>query len=520
MERIKFFKMLMIKRTGVIKMAVLLLLGSTLFTGCKKILDIHSTHAVDENNFWNSHSDTRAALIGVYGLMRAALADNNRFWMYGELRHGDFKSISRLDLRAVIDGKLNAPYPLLNDLTNWRRFYAVINAANMFLEHVGEVRERDPKYSEQNMRVDVAQIRCLRAFAYFYMVRIWGNVPFITTSHDGEFEPQGRGDQKQILAFVEQELRTAANDLPHGYSVGDEQQQGNYYNETDGRWSGALIRKLSAYAMLAHVAAWQGKYSDVAAYTQFILDNSDRESFGDYISTEDLTKSDGFFEGKRRTQIVGFNFLWDHTEASFSGHLEELTLAEPLTDKTLPDIYVPKDTILSLFNLPNDERFSLDTLTGQPTSERYFANFNTNTPIFSKIKVLQNGDNPDPDLRIYGSTIVFTRLAEITLLRAEALLVVGDKNEAADLLNKIRDARKLEHYDEAKEGDLLEAVFRERRKELMGEGWRWYDLIRYNKIKQNNPDFMKLIQDGGIYWPVSEDIRTENKLIKQTPYWR
>jgi hypothetical protein len=482
-------------------------------------LDVHSTHAVDENNFWNSHDDTRAALIGVYGLMRAALANDDAFWMYGDLRHGDFTATKRLDIQSIIEGKLNAPYPLLNDLSNWRRFYAVVNAANMFLEHVGDVKARDPKYSEQNMKVDVAQIRFLRAFAYFYMVRIWGDVPLITVSHDGEFKPKGRDSQKKVLAFVEQELRAAANDLPYLYSSDDPLQQGLYYNEDAGTWNGALARKLSAYAVLAHVAAWEGKYADVATYTKFILDNYTVGGHF-YLTTDQLTESNGFFSGRQYNHILAFDFLWDDADASNSGHLEELTLAQPIVDKSVPDIYVSKDTILSVFNLPNDERFSLDTLTGQPTSERYFTNFSSNVPIFSKIKVVRDGNSSDPDLRIYGSAITFTRLEEIALLRAEALVVIGDNSNAASMLNQVRTERKLDNYDKARDGDLLAAIFRERRKELMGEGWRWYDLIRYNKIKQNDPAFMSLIKNGGIYWPVSDDIIAQNKLITQNPYWR
>lgn len=506
------------KRYGV-RILLLLFIGSITFSGCQKILDVHSSHAVDENNFWNSHNDTRAALIGVYGLMRAALANDNCFWMYGELRKGDFTAVNRLDIQAIIDGKLSSPYPLLNDLTNWRRFYAVINAANMFLEHVGEVKERDPKYSEQNMRVDIAQMRFLRAFAYFYMVRIWGDVPLITTSHDGDFKNKARDSQEKVLSFVEQELQAAANDLPYGYSIDDPQQQGDYYNEDAGRWNGALARKLSAYAVLAHVAAWQGKYADVATYTKFILDNYSKEGHF-FLTTDQLTNSDQFFSGRQYNHILAFNFLYAHTDASFTGHLEDLTLAEPITDKALPDIYVPKDTILGVFNLANDERFSLDTLTGQPTSERYFTNFNSNIPIFSKIKVLQGGNTTDKDFRLYGSAIIFTRLEEIALLRAEALVVIGDKPGAVDLLNQIRDLRKLEHYNEATDGDLLKAIFLARRKELMGEAWRWFDLIRYQKIRQDDPAFLALIKNGGIYWPVSDDVIQQNKLITQNPYWR
>ena len=499
--------------------AVLVFIVSLLFSGCEKILDVHSSHAVNESNFWNSHNDTRAALLGVYGLTRAALANNNAHWMYGELRDGDFIALKRQDLDAVISGDLKAQYPLLNDLSNWRRFYAIINAANMFLEHVQEVKDRDPKYSDQNMRVDIAQIRVLRAFAYFYMVRIWGDVPFVTTSHDGEFADKGRMDQKSILAFVKQELKTAARDLPYKYSAGDEQQQGDYYNEDGARWMGVLARKLTAYMLLAHVAAWEGKYSEVATYTKFIMDNYSKGGHG-FVSTEDLTRPGGFFNDKKDNFFWAFNFVWGHSDASFSGHIEELTLAKPITDKALPDIYVPKDSILSIFDMPKDERFSLDTLTGEPTSERYFVNFNSTVPIFDKIKVLQGGST-DPDFRIYASAIVFTRLEEIALLRAEALTVIGDLGGAVTLLNQIRDLRGMDHYDASKEGDdVLQLIFEARRRELMGEGWRWYDLIRYHKIKQDNPAFTQLIQSGGIYWPVSEDILQQNDLIEQNAYWK
>lgn len=496
-----------------------ILLGSLLTAGCQKLLDVDSTHAVAEKNFWNSHEDTRTALISVYGLMRAALADNNAFWMYGELRNGDFTSLQRQDLKAIIRGDLRAQYPLLQSLSNWRRFYAVINAANMFLEHVNEVKERDPKYTEQNMRVDIAQMRFMRAYTYFCLVTVWGDVPLITASHDGVFPNKPREKQETVLAFIEKEMLQSAEDLPYRYSDNDPQQQGNYYNESNARWSGVLARKLTAYAMLAHVAAWQGKYVDASVYGKLVLDNYGKAgSF--YLSTEDLTRSGGYFHWKQHNHILGFNFDWGHVDASFSGHLEELTLAKPVINKALPDIYVPKDTILALFNVPVDERFSLDTLNGAPTSTRYFTSFNTQVPIFNKVKEIQDGGTSDPSFRIYSSSILVTRLENIALLQAEALAVIGQRSGAIELLNTIRDLRRIKRYDEAVEGDLIDAIFLERRKELMGEGWRWFDLIRYHKIKQNNPAFLALINNGGIYWPVANDVLTQNPLIKQNPYWQ
>jgi starch-binding outer membrane protein, SusD/RagB family len=499
------------------KHALLILL--IFFSSCKKLLDINSSHAVSEENFWNSHEDTRTALVGVYGLMRAAMADNNAWWMYGELRNGDFVALQRQDMKAIIRGDLRASYPLIQSLSNWRRFYAVINAANMFLEHVDEVKERDPKYSDQNMRVDIAQMRFMRAYTYYFLVSVWGDVPLITASHDGEFENKPRESQETVLAYVEKELLAAAEDLPYKYSANDPQQQGNYYNESTARWSGVLARKLTAYAILAHVAAWQGRYVDASVYGQFVLDNYSKGG-SYYIGTEDLVRSGGFFHWKQDTHILGFNFDWGHVDATFSGHLEEMTLAKPVINKALPDIYVPKDTILSVFDLPLDERFSLDTLTGAPTSQRYFANFNSQVPIFNKVKVIQDGNTSDPSFRIYSSTIIITRLENITLLQAEALAVIGQQNRAIELLNTVRSLRKLPNYNAGRDGDLIDAIFRERRKELMGEGWRWFDLVRYNKIKQNDPAFMQLIAKGGIYWPVASDITTQNPLIKQNPYWQ
>ncbi|HYH56694.1 MAG TPA: RagB/SusD family nutrient uptake outer membrane protein, partial [Anseongella sp.] len=198
------------------------------------------------------------------------------------------------------------------------------------------------------------------------------------------------------------------------------------------------------------------------------------------------------------------NFDWGHLDASFTGHIEELTLATPVVHKSVPDIYVPKDSILSIFNEPRDQRFSIDTI-GQPVNERYFSNFNGKYPVFSKIKVIMGGGT-NPDFRIFSSTIVFTRLEDIALLRAETLAVLGETEGAIELLNIIRELRGLELYDASVNGNLIDAVFKERQRELMGEGHRWYDLVRYHKIRRSDPAFGQLIETGGIYWPVSAEL--------------
>jgi hypothetical protein len=492
-----------------------MLLAPLLFS-CNKVLEKDSVRVVGEKNMWNTLEDARAGLLGVYALTRAALYDNAGHWLYGDVRPGQFYSPQRQDLKAIINNNLNAAYPVVEALSDWTRFYAIVNAACLFIEKVDSVKAKDKRYSTSNMIVDLAQARVLRAFAYFYMVRIWGDVPFIITSHDGQFEDKPREEQAKILSWVEQELLSAAFDLPYSYSTGDIQQPGNYYNEDASRWGGALATKLSAYALLTHVAAWVGNYSNAAKYSKFVEDNYNRSGVR-FQSTSDLTNSNGFFYNKNSSQVLGFNSDYGHIDGSAVGHLEELTLAQPVIAKAVPDIYLPKDSIIRLFDQPNDERFNLDTV-GTPGSDRYFTNFNGKYPIFSKIKVMENG-LVDPNLRYFTSALIFTRLEDVVLLRAEALSVLGDtigaRNEVSIVMNK----RGIITINQTNK-ELIDLIFEERNRELLGEGHRWYDLVRYNKIKQNNPAFTSLINSKGIYWPVSRKLIAQNKLLTQNPYWQ
>ena len=142
-------------------------------SACSDFLESESHHTLPDEHSWNTLEDARAGLMGMYGLMRAALADNNTHWACGELRNGDFTAYGRADLDAIIHNDLNRNIPMIDEISDWRRFYAVVNAASVFIENVGNVLGQDKAYSEQTLKWDVAQAHALRGLAYFYMVRIW-----------------------------------------------------------------------------------------------------------------------------------------------------------------------------------------------------------------------------------------------------------------------------------------------------------------------------------------------------------
>ena len=65
----------------------LLLLGvgfSMILVSCNDFLNVESKRIAKEDQQWSTLEDTRAALMGVYGLTRAALADNNTHWKWGD----------------------------------------------------------------------------------------------------------------------------------------------------------------------------------------------------------------------------------------------------------------------------------------------------------------------------------------------------------------------------------------------------------------------------------------------------
>lgn len=486
-----------------------------LSTSCNKKLDIVAKNVGSEEKEWASISDTRSHLMGMYGLMRAAMVDNYGHWVYGELRYGDFRSYSRADLKTVEENKLKSAYPLIKGLTDWRRFYAVINAAALFIERAPEVMKLDSRYTERDLKNDIAQARSIRAMMYFYMVRIWGEVPLLKNSYDnGTFEEVGKSTEATVLAFAEQELLMAAQDLPYRYGLGLQ----SYYGEDFAVWSGVLLNKISAYALLAHVAAWQGKYINADLYSKFVIDNQ-AQALLELVNVNNLVNpTTGVFGPGIRPQIMAVRSSYELGEATNTGHIESLTLGYPIVTKAKPDIYVNRDTINKIFEDVNDTRFGIDSVSGLVRTN-YFTNYNGDIPIFSKIKVIRNGSG-DSDFSIFGSNLVFTRLEEIYLLHAEAKAVLNQKDEAIKYLNIIKAQRGLIPYIANSPKDLLEEIFLERRRELMGEGWRWFDQIRLAKIKKNNETLNELIKNGGIYWPISSDVLERNSKLSQNSYWK
>jgi hypothetical protein len=491
-----------------------LLAAALLTSACRRTLEVDPTHLVPEQHMWTTKNDARSAVFGAYGLFRAALADNNAWLAYGELRAGDFSSAARSDLNALATNQLNATSPALEQWKSWRRFYAVVAQTNLCLEKLPLVHEQDFRYTLEEQKLDIANVRFMRALTYFYLVRIWGDVPLLNNTGDGSFSPVKRVSQDTVLAVASQDALTALADLPWNYSEISPEMPSPYWSQPGSVWKGILGTKGAAYTLLAHIAAWKGDYLSAEAYARQAMDNKAKGNYN-FADIATLTADGGTFGGQGPDVIFALPFNNIYQESSASGHIENWTLADPYISRVTPDIYVSNDTILRIFNEPGDGRFKVTE--GGVSAGNYFSGFGNPMPVFTKIKQMSITGN-DP-LRMFQSAIVIFRYEELVLLRAEALLFLGKTEDAIQQLNSVRGQRGLPDYTAA-QGPLSNAILQERRRELLGEGWRWYDLVRFEKLGAFTGLQPADIARGAQWWPVAADVLSSSPQIGQNKFWQ
>jgi len=482
--------------------------GAICLPSCKKMLDVESHRAVAEENMWQTKNDAWAGSFACYGLVRAALVNENAYWVYGDLRGGDFTITKRGDLQAVTENKLTSNYTTMDSWRDWRRFYAAVDQCNVSIENLPKVPGRDYRYSTSEMKLDLAQVRVLRAFLYFYMVRVWGDIPFLTQPSGGDFGNVAKTDQKTILAFCVSEAQAAYKDLPWRYNGKFPEAPGDYRGQADSHFAGITVTKGIALDLLAHIYAWQHEYEQAASYCDQIVDNQKSSEYA-LVTTNDLTRLDGVFRGRTTNNIFQVDMNVDHAEYATTGQLEDWTLREPHIPKKESEIYISKDSIIDIFNETGDNR-----------EDYYFTRMDEEHPEFYKLKQL-NSIMTNPPLRFYTSAVSIYRYEELFLLRAEARNALGRIEDAITDLNLVRAQRGLQPLasPQSKE-DLVNYILQERRRELMGEGWRWFDLVRMGKLKEYTNLTEQDINNGAAYWPISKSAVQQNSQLEQLNYWK
>ncbi len=471
-----------------------LMLVIILGTGCKKFLEQERPDSLTQNEFFKTKEDANAAITGLYDQLQECAG---KFLVWGE---------SRADLVSPINRKndYTLPYELTYQTDmwalRWGDVYQIIGAANVVIDRVPPITKLDSRLTQKDCDAIVGEAYFLRALAYFYLTRTFGEVPLVLEAplNDQVNFQIPKSTAAQILAKIEADLAIAEVGLPEKYDIAQ---------QTRGR-----ATKAAANALQADVYLWQAKYVQAAAAAKKVIDNT---------ALYELVPGTNWFDifalknSKESIFEIQYDYIIKETNslADVSGQF--------LVNNTLYPLY--EDT-----NNPDKVR-GLDAT----------YNNGTNGRTFWKYVGLNTTDVRRPGA---DANFIIYRLADVILMRAEALahLEEIDKEEAITLINIIRTRANLPLYDINLIGtdanSLVDLIFKERALEFAMEGKRWFDLVRVGI--NGRPQLLiekivasRLVAERAItrarvadprswYLPIHRDELAANHVLVQNPYYR
>jgi starch-binding outer membrane protein, SusD/RagB family len=485
----------------------------TLLTTCS-FLDITPNDRIDLDAYYSTPSEAEAALIGTYvqtfdGVFTNILFFNNR---------------SSDDLTAPIDGRqtdLLMYRPSLNagsgePSTLWNETYRALASINLLLQRVPEINENlfpRPSVAGTASRRDqiLGEAAFLRAYLYYNLVMFFGDVPLILKfpeSSDVVANQVTRTPKEQVMLQVIEDLTYAEEKLPWNHNdraVLTEEQ----VIQSKGRATKAAAKLLLARIYL-YEQQWQmaiDKCREISASGEFQLEPKWSKIFNSPETSGNQNSSESILEIQTKRGSDQFNntggYSWFHQDGSpRRGATQE---AYDLFEGTASS---PKDVrkVFSMFQreAPNQNQI-------------YALKYRNAYPWW---------DPQDP------FNFIPMRLTECYLIIAEALNELGyPNNEALNNINVIRNrARDLNYIDGPIPGidpysftefDTQEkfrlAIREERRREMIFEGQRWFDLLRYDKYDGTTYALtvVGLTSPEKTLFPIPEGERIINPLLDQ-----
>jgi hypothetical protein len=475
---------------------------------CSNYLDEQPISQPSNVTFWRNGDDANSAVAGGYAQLRKALNSGLSYYAHGDLGTDIFSTERELrsEFTDIMKFKLGISVPVTDTwkpmykVRDFSIFYSAIKQADLCLKHIPEIPKDEFTDYDVQYNQYMGEAYFIRAFSYFYMARVWGNVPIVDSSDPDvvDIKNYKREDVAKVLIKATEDCQLALKYLAWSYN-----------NDTD-----KVVRANAgaAWALLAHIDAWSGNY----AACEIAAGNVINSNFYSYI---DRNKYLDIFNGQSTESI--FEIAQNSENEAQAGNGQSLTqyllrgeyLKTRLNEKETVwqfDLTTLKQT---LFNDSKDLRRT-----------KGFAEFSSDWPILLKYsKVIYT--SPTSPLSI--NNIVIFRLADIALLQAEAQAAQGKYAEARTTLNSIRTMAGLEEST-ATNDKLFEAVIEERGRELFMEGHRFYDLVRLAREKKvykfgdssSNKITASQFERGKSYWPIQPTLLETNVLFTQTEYWK
>ena len=471
-------------------------------TSCESILEQKPYSQVSDDQFWKNNNDANAGVSSIYDAMQKHYRE--RYFTQGEFRADNYVQSASAGSGAL-EILRNSLTPT-NTISDWTFLYRAIARANLAIEKIPTINGYD-----KNL---LGEARMLRAFLYFDAVRIWGDVPLYTDAIVNPTEQQifrPRTDANKIMNEVvipdmlagETLISTAKSDFrfakPSIYSF----QAMVYMHLRQYANAKIALNKLivgRTHGFVTTRDAWQKLFLNDQNQGGKFQTGAELILSLQYSLTEDSDRSGVyavFFAGLPNYYI---------SPALSTKWLNAYPLDSTLFKAKYPG-FIPKAFNANGTRLWGDWRY-LDS--------RELTVAVANLPRVAKYTKINISNLID------DTNINLFRYADMILFLAEAENKLGNRAASIVLLNQVRDARQLPLLDAktvTTEAQLENIILDERQFELLGEGRRWWDLVRTNKaVEVMGP--INGQTEIRIPFPIFNTHLIENKLLVQNEGYR
>lgn len=383
----------------------------------------------------------------------------------------------------------------------WKQSYDAINASNIAIDKIALIDEA--KISSTVRKRLINESKFLRALHYFNLVRWFGDVPIVlheNTSLAPEDLYVPNAPEAAVYAQIIQDLKDAES-LPA---------PAEYSSKDLGRATSGAAKSLLAKVYLTHK-----EWANALQKSKEVIDSKYYSLFANFADVFNVATKNG------KEHIFSAQFVGN---AGFQGN----SLASRSAPADVPGINGDyADALHTAGGLytsfaDNDTRKAITFVTQMvsPTNGQLY----TFSPQFNKYydpAVVGNQSQSSKNLPII-------RYAEVLLIYAEALNEVNNGPNAAayaaiDEVRQRAGIAKLADISPALTVDQFrDAVFQERRKELVFEYQRWFDLARRGAdyyVATLKAAGKTLAAKRHIHFPIPQRELNLNPKLKQNPDW-
>ncbi|MDN5210848.1 RagB/SusD family nutrient uptake outer membrane protein [Fulvivirgaceae bacterium BMA12] len=481
-----------------------------------ELLELQDQNRLNPDVFWQNEEHATRAIIGAYSPMA------NQFgWGRMRVQHTTFRGDAVNPPRGEA-GNFSADPALATLEWSWGEYWKVIFRTNAILEKVPLI--EDPAFSDASRNAIVGEAYYLRAMQYFYLLSQYRNIPLVTVAAGSLAEVrQGPADPEDIWQLMISDLKAAQPLLPQSW---DEENLGR---ATWGSATGLLGKVYLYHSGIEGV----NEYSLAAAEFKKIIDSGIYQlmtNHADNFCNGCDNNAESVFEIQLDNTAAGWNTdteadlrtaAWeaDLAPVGFSnqGGLEvnRFVLDAFLAETTNGGGEDPRARSTLLFDYPGamvyesafqevyadnlsliGVRKSLDMRPGKPAASFGFDGLGS--PINWKIM----------------------RFADVLLMYAEAENEAnGGSNLALEALNMVRNRSDMPPKATADQATLRQFIRDERLLELVFEGDRYMDLLRWGMVPSAFTDELKSRSGGLQYQPGREYLPIPQIEINTNPFY-